>query len=73
MSILLTTELTREEKKILLLKGSDSPISSMLELEPYNLTARCVNGRGIVTFKVSCEVGGWVGMENPLEMMHIMG
>ena len=28
-----------------------------------------MNGRGLVTFKVSREVGGWVGMENPVEMM----
>ena len=44
-----------------------------LELKPYNLAARCVNGRDLVTFKVSWQVGGRVGMVNPLEMKDTVG
>ena len=41
----------------------DSPVymKAVLELVANNLAARCVNGRGLVTFKVSWQVGGWVG------------
>ena len=36
-------------------------------LAPSNLAGRCVNGCGLMTFKVSWQVGGTVGMVNPLE------
>ena len=36
----------------------------VVELEPYNLTARCVDGRVLVSW----QVGGKVVMVNPLEM-----
>ena len=38
-----------------------------VELAPNNLAARCLNERGLVTFKVSWQVGGRVGMVNPPE------
>ena len=50
--------------------GQYADVHCRVEIQPYKLTARCVDGRGLVTFKDSWQVGRRVGMVNPLEMMN---